>query len=58
MDFRSDLRPKQASIEAQIIRADGTVEELGTVDYYHRSLFMRLWFRLWKRLGGRGRFWK
>lgn len=41
-------------LQARIIRADGTIEELGTVAYWHRNPLMRLWHR-W--VGGiKGRF--
>lgn len=33
---------RQASIDAIIIRADGTRENLGTIAYYHRNPLMRL----------------
>jgi len=36
---------KEASIEAVIIRADGTREVLGTVGYYHRNPIKRF---IWK----------
>lgn len=40
---------KEASIEAVIIRADGTRENLGVVSYYHRNPLKRLAWRA-KRL--------
>lgn len=49
----SDMQAKQelseASIEAVIIRADGTREELGVVSYWHRNPLRRLWWRLTHR---------
>jgi len=36
---------EQASISATVIRADGTVEELGVVSYWHRRWYRRLWWR-------------
>lgn len=36
---KSHLR--EASIEATVIRADGTREELGVVSYYHRNPLKR-----------------
>lgn len=42
---------KMASFEAVITRADGTVENLGTIAYYHRNPIRRLLWRLSK--GGR-----
>lgn len=35
------VRPKSASIAAVITRADGTVEDLGIVSYYHRNPLKR-----------------
>ena len=37
---------KQASIEAVVIRADGTRENLGTICYYHRNPLRRLAWRV------------
>jgi hypothetical protein len=33
---------KMVSVEARVIRADGTVEDLGTVAYWHRNPLRRL----------------
>lgn len=38
-------RPKEVSIEAVVIRADGKKHPLGVVSYWHRNPIMRL---LWK----------
>lgn len=37
---------KEASIEAVVIRADGTREDLGTIAYYHRNPLRRWAWRL------------
>lgn len=37
MEFATESKPKSASISAVIIRADGTVEDLGIVEYYHSN---------------------
>lgn len=37
---------KQASIEAVVIRADGTRENLGIVSFWHRNPIKRLMWRL------------
>lgn len=34
---------KEQIIEAKVIRADGTVEDLGVVNYWHRSWWRRRW---------------
>jgi len=36
---------KEIQLVATITRADGTVEELGTIDYWHQSFIKRI---LWK----------
>lgn len=36
----------QVSIEARVIRADGTVEELGAIAYWHRNPLKRLAWRI------------
>lgn len=46
MRLLSKSHVKEASIEAVVIRADGTVEDLGVVSYYHKNPFKRLRFRL------------
>lgn len=38
----------RAQIEAVIIRADGTREELGVISYYHKSWWRRMLWRLFK----------
>ncbi len=47
MQVSSDAR--EASIEAVIIRADGSREDLGVIAYYHRNPLRRLWWRLTHR---------
>lgn len=41
---------KEATIEAVVIRADGTQENLGVISYYHRNPLKRL---LWRIRGNR-----
>ena len=41
--------PREATIEATIIRADGRVEHLGTIAYWHRNPLRRWWFKLTRR---------
>jgi hypothetical protein len=36
----------QVTVEARVIRADGTVQELGTVAYWHRNPLKRLAWRV------------
>ncbi len=40
---------RAATIEAVVIRADGTREDLGTIAYYHKNPIRRLWWRLTHR---------
>jgi hypothetical protein len=37
---------KEASLSAVVTRADGTVEDLGVIAFYHRNPLRRLWWRL------------
>jgi hypothetical protein len=36
----------QVSVEARIIRADGSVEDLGAIAYWHRNPLKRLAWRI------------
>jgi hypothetical protein len=36
---------KQSSISAVVIRADGTIEDLGVVSYYHKNPLKRWIFK-------------
>lgn len=42
----------QITVEARVIRADGTVEDLGQIAYWHRNPLKRLAWRI-RRLFGR-----
>ena len=41
---------KQLELSAIITRADGTIENLGTIQYWHKSLFKRILWRIKKWL--------
>ena len=41
---------KEAQISATIIRADGTVEHLGVVSYWHNNPFKRIFWSIKKWL--------
>lgn len=41
---------KEASIQATVIRADGTREDLGVVSYYHRNPLKRAMWALKQKL--------
>lgn len=38
--------PVKATLHARIIRADGRVEDLGEVAFWHRNPLRRWWWRL------------
>lgn len=44
-------KTQEITIRAQIIRADGTVEDLGTVGYWHSNPLVRLGHTLKKKVG-------
>ena len=46
----SDAKVKQMEITAIITRADGTVENLGTIQYWHKNPLKRLLWRIKKWL--------
>lgn len=45
-DIRARSGVKEARIEAVVIRADGTRENLGTVSYWHSNPLKRAWARI------------
>lgn len=47
MRFGALLKPKESTLSAVKTRADGTVEDLGVIAYYHRNP-LRRW--LWQHL--------
>jgi hypothetical protein len=49
MDANS--KAKEASIEATIIRLDGSKEPLGVISYWHRNPLMRAWHWLKQNWG-------
>lgn len=44
---------KEAQIQAVVIRADGTREDLGTISYYHKNPLRRWFWRLKDMLHGK-----
>lgn len=46
----SEAKVKQMEISAIITRADGTVENLGTIQYWHKNPLKRLLWRIKKWL--------
>lgn len=49
---RMPARMREASISAVVIRADGRVEDLGVVSYWHKSPLRRLAWRIGRQLKG------
>lgn len=43
---------KEATISAVVIRADGTIEDLGLISYWHRNWFKRWWGNVKLKLKG------
>jgi hypothetical protein len=52
-EFVAPEQVKSVSLEAVVIRADGTREDLGTIAYWHKNPLRRLYHRLTHRRGGR-----
>ena len=46
----SDAKVKQMELSAVITRADGTIENLGTIQYWHKNPLKRLLWRIKKWL--------
>jgi hypothetical protein len=46
----SDAKVKEMEISAIITRADGTIENLGTIQYWHKNPLKRLLWRIKKWL--------
>jgi hypothetical protein len=44
MDVRSKV--KEMVLSARVIRADGTIEDLGTIQYWHSNPLKRLLWRI------------
>lgn len=43
---------REVSIEATVIRADGSREELGRVSYWHKSPWKRLLYKMKEKTSG------
>ena len=52
-DLQAQGRPVMISIAATVTRADGTVEDLGTVSYWHANPLYRLIWALRRKMQGR-----
>jgi predicted transcriptional regulator len=46
----ANINAKEIQLIATITRADGTVEELGVIDYYHKNPIKRFIWKLKKLL--------
>lgn len=49
----SNTKLREARISAVVTRADGRVEELGTLTYWHRNPLRRLAWRIRQFINGR-----
>lgn len=52
IQFGSNVEPKMASIEAVIIKADGTRVNLGAIAYYHKNPLKRFWWKVKRFIRG------
>jgi hypothetical protein len=50
--LRAGNTPKEITVSAIITRANGKVENLGTVSYWHRSIFKRALYIIKKHFKG------
>jgi hypothetical protein len=46
----TNAKVKQMELSARITRADGTIEDLGTIQYWHKNPFKRIIWRIKKWL--------
>ena len=46
------IEVKEQSVSAVVTRADGTVEDLGLIAYYHRNPLRRMAYKIRKLLKG------
>jgi hypothetical protein len=46
MNIAAKAKVQEASIAAVVIRADGTREDLGTISFWHKRWYRRVWWRL------------
>lgn len=51
-DLKTKNRLKSLSIEATIIRKDGTIEPLGEISYYHKNPLKRFMWKLKRWIKG------
>ena len=49
---QTSFKPKMASIEAVIVRANGKREDLGVIAYYHKNPFKMLLWRVKQLIKG------
>lgn len=52
MNIFSSVGTKMVSVEAKVIRADGTVEDLGAIAFWHANPLRRLQWKLGRWLRG------
>lgn len=47
----ANVQAQEVTLELTVIRADGRIEPLGIVSYWHRNPLKRLWWRVKKLMG-------
>ena len=52
------VNAKAIEMRARVIRADGTIEDLGLVGAYYRNPIRRAWFRLTRWFSKRAKSWR
>lgn len=52
-NVKANVKAKQITIEAVVTRADGRVEKLGVISFYHRNPLRRAWWKLKRAIGVR-----
>lgn len=48
MDATTNANIEHMTLRAVVIRADGTVEDLGVIAFWHKNPLVRWWYRLTK----------
>ena len=53
MSYFASQPVKETTLQARVIRADGSIEELGTIAYWHRNPLKRILWRVSQLMRGR-----
>ena len=46
MEYNASAGVEQLTLEATILRADGTIEHLGEIAFWHKNPLVRSWMRI------------